>query len=49
MTHQLVVTKPFLNYKRGDIIADAAKVAGVLTAEYKKFVTKITESTQAKG
>jgi hypothetical protein len=46
MIHHLVVTKPFLNYVRGDIIADAAKVMHVLAGEYRKFVTKVSTSVE---
>ena len=49
MTHHLVVMKPFLHYIRGDIIADATKVGEILSAEYKKFVTKIAPTTASKG
>ena len=49
MTHHLVVMKPFLNFVRGDIIADATKVGEILSTEYNKFVTKITPPTTSKG
>lgn len=49
MTHHLVVMKPFLNFVRGDIIAEATKVGEILSAEYKKFVTKIAPTTTSKG
>jgi hypothetical protein len=41
MTHLLVVTKSFLAFVRGDIIADSAKVREILSSEHKKFVTKV--------
>jgi hypothetical protein len=41
--------KPFLGFVRGDIVADATKVSEILSAEYKKFVTKIAPSTMSKG
>jgi len=49
MTHHLVVLKPFLNFVRGDIIAEAAKVGEILSTEYKKFVTKVVPATTSKG
>jgi hypothetical protein len=49
MTHHLVVTKPFLSFVRGDIIADASKVSDILSTEYKKFVTKFALPTTSKG
>jgi hypothetical protein len=49
MTHHLVVAKPFLNYVRGDVIADATKVSEILSTEYKKFVTKFALPTASKG
>jgi len=49
MTHQLIVTKPFFNFVRGDIIADTGKVSEILSTEHKKFVTKVTLPTTSKG
>jgi hypothetical protein len=49
MANHLVVLKPFLNYVRGDMIADASKVREILSTEYKKFVTKIAVSKASKG
>jgi hypothetical protein len=49
MTHHLVVTKPFLSFVRGDIIADATKISEILSTEYKKFVTKVAPPTTPKG
>jgi hypothetical protein len=49
MTHHLVVTKPFLNFVRGDIIADGTKISEILSAEYKKFVTKVASPNTSKG
>jgi hypothetical protein len=49
MTHHLVVTKPFLSFVRGDIIADASKVSDILSTEYKRFVTKFAPPTTSKG
>jgi hypothetical protein len=41
MTHLLVVTKAFLAFVRGDVIADGAKIREILSTEHKKFVTKV--------
>jgi hypothetical protein len=49
MTHNLVVTRPFLNFVRGDVIADVTKVTNILSNEYKKFVTKIVLPIRSKG
>jgi hypothetical protein len=49
MINHLVVTMPFLNFVRGDIIADAAKIADVMGSEYKKFVTKVIAPNTSKG
>jgi hypothetical protein len=49
MTHHLVVTKSFLNFVRGDIIADAAKISDILATEYRKFVTKVAAPNTSKG
>ena len=49
MIHHLVVTKPFLNFVRGDIIADATKAMHVLAGEYRKFVTKISTPSAVEG
>jgi hypothetical protein len=49
MIHHLVVTKPFLNFIRGDVIADAAKISEILATERKKFVVKVASSTGSKG
>ena len=49
MAHHLVVTKPFLSFVRGDIIADAAKISEILSTEYKKFVTRIAMPNTSKG
>jgi hypothetical protein len=49
MTSHLVVTRPFLSFVRGDVIADAGKVGEVLDTEYKKFVTKVAKPNTSKG
>ncbi len=49
MTLHLVVLKPFLGYVRGDIIADAAKIAEILVSDYKKFVTRVASPVAWKG
>jgi hypothetical protein len=49
MINHLVVTKPFLNFVRGDVIADETKATHVLAGEYRKFVTKIATSSTVEG
>jgi hypothetical protein len=49
MIHHLVVTKPFLNFVRGDIIVDASKIGEILANEHKKFVTRIIAPNTSKG
>ncbi|MEA2738516.1 MAG: hypothetical protein QOH05_1823 [Acetobacteraceae bacterium] len=49
MTCQLVVTKPFLDFVRGDIISEATDVSHIISSEYKKFVTKVALPTASKG
>ncbi len=49
MTYHLVVTKPFLNFVRGDIISEATKVREMISMEYKKFVTKVALPITSKG
>jgi hypothetical protein len=49
MADQLVVTRPFLNFVRGDMIVDAAKVMEIMSTEYRRFVTKISMTTMSKG
>lgn len=49
MTHHLVVMKPFLDFVRGDIIAEASKISEILSTEYKKFVTKVALPITPKG
>ena len=49
MIHHLVVAKPFLNFARGDIIFDAAKIGEILSSEHKKFVIKVASSNASKG
>jgi hypothetical protein len=49
MAHNLVVTKKFLTFVRGDIIADANRIGEILSTEYSKFVTKITAPNTSKG
>jgi hypothetical protein len=44
MTNYLVVTWPFLNFVRSDVIADITKIREIMAAEYKKFVIKIVAS-----
>ena len=49
MTHRLVVTKPFLDFVRGDIIVDAAKTIEILAGEHQKFVTKVVAPATSEG
>jgi hypothetical protein len=49
MTHHLVVTRPFLQFVRGDLIADATKVAEILASDYRKFVNKVVTPANSKG
>lgn len=49
MVQHLVVLKPFLNFVRGDIIADAEKIREVLDTEYRKFITKVAPPNALKG
>jgi hypothetical protein len=41
MIDYLVVIRPFLNFVRGDVIADVGKIGEIMAAEYKRFVIKI--------
>jgi len=49
MTNRLVVTTPFLNFVRGDIIDDVKKIGEIMATEYKKFVTKVIAPNTSKG
>jgi hypothetical protein len=49
MAHHLIVTKKFLDFVRGDIVADAKKIDEILTTEYAKFVIKVTTPNTSKG
>jgi hypothetical protein len=49
MIHRLVVTKPFLNFVRGDIVVDAATTNKILSGEHQKFVTKVVVPATSKG
>ncbi len=42
MTMQLVVLKPFLGFKRGDKITDAATIAKVLAGPQAGSVVRVT-------
>src|SRR4051812_11771691 len=48
MVYRLVVTQPFLEFIRGDVIADAAKIEHILASEYNRFVTKVRHPTPAR-
>ena len=49
MAYYLVVTKPFLNFVRGDTIDDATRISEILSTEHKKFVIKVALPTTLKG
>jgi hypothetical protein len=49
MTIHLVVTKPFLGFVRGDVIADTAKVSQILASDYKKSVARVGSPVALKG
>ena len=49
MIKHLVVLRPFLDFVRGDIIADAGKITEILGTEYRKFITKVASSDAPKG
>jgi hypothetical protein len=49
MTHHLVVTRPFLDFVRGDIIAETAIISDILSNEHKKFVIKVALPNTSKG
>jgi hypothetical protein len=49
MTLHLVVTKAFLNYSRGDVIADIHNIQSIMAAEYRHFVTRVARPTASKG
>ncbi len=41
MAFHLVVLKPFLNFKRGDLITDAATVTKILAGPEASFVVRV--------
>lgn len=49
MTYYLVVTRPFLNFTRGDIITDSVRIAEIMSSEYRKFIVKAAPPNAAKG
>ena len=49
VTYHLVVTQPFLNFVRGDIIVDAVRIDEVLASEHQKFVMKVASNNSLKG
>ena len=49
MTQHLVVIKPFLNFKRGDVISDTSRISTILAAEYKKSVVSVATVCTAEG
>nr|WP_294511708.1 hypothetical protein [uncultured Rhodopila sp.] len=49
MSFHLVVTKPFLGFVRGDVIADAAKMNEILASDHKKSVNRVASPDSSKG
>jgi hypothetical protein len=49
MIRQLVVTKPFHTFVRGDVIADATKISEIMATEHSKSVTKVIAPNISKG
>jgi hypothetical protein len=49
MTLHLIVTKPFLGFVKGDIIAEAGKISEILASDYKKFVIRVASPVALKG
>ncbi len=49
MTYRLIVTRPFLDFVRGDIVAEPSKIAEILSTEHKKFVIKVALPATSKG
>lgn len=49
MIKQLVVTRPFYNFIRGDVIADASKIDEIMATEHSKSVTKVIAPNTSKG
>ena len=49
MAERLIVTKPFLKFIRGDVIADTRRISEILSTEHQKFVTKVASPIQSKG
>ncbi|HQT63909.1 MAG TPA: hypothetical protein PLO16_05255 [Acidocella sp.] len=42
MAFHLVVLKPFLNYKRGEVITDGATVTKILAGPEASFVVRVS-------
>jgi hypothetical protein len=40
MAIHLAVVKPFLTYRKGDVISDQDQIQGILASEHKAYVTK---------
>ena len=49
MIKQLVVTKPFYTFVRGDVIADATKIGEIMATEHSRSVTKVIAPNTSKG
>ena len=49
MTYHLVVTRPFLDFAPGDVIAETSMISQILSTEHKQFVMKVVSPTTSKG
>ena len=49
MKLHLVVTRTFLGFVRGDVIADASRIGEILATDYRRFVMRVTAPTTSKG
>ncbi len=49
MIKQLVVTRSFSTFVRGDVIADSAKIDEIMATEHSKSVTKVIAPNTSKG
>ena len=49
MSLHLVVTKPFLGFVRGDVIAEAAQIDEILASDHKKSVQRVASPVSLKG
>ena len=44
----LVVVKPFLHFRRGDIISNFSEIEEILSIDQNRFVTKILSQSELK-